>query len=208
MSPPGLHRAAPLGYPSMMRVVRGILMRMFGRPQGLLGRFGGIVMARTNRACTAWVIDLLDIQSNDRVLEVGFGPGVGIQLLARRVGAGQVAGVDASAAMVAQARARNADAIERGRVDLRHGMVERLLFEANRFDKALAINSMQIWPDAGAGLQEIRRVLKPGGRIALGFTPYSGQSKSGVSDRLTAAGFAGARLVEGRTGFCVLATKP
>ena len=41
-------------------------------------------MARTNQKCAAWVIALLDIQPHDRVLEVGFGPGVGIQLLASR----------------------------------------------------------------------------------------------------------------------------
>jgi hypothetical protein len=40
------------------------------------------------------------------------------------------------------------------------------------------------------------------------FTPYSGQPKSGLSNTLTAAGFAEARLVEGEAGFCALATKP
>src|ERR1700704_5474729 len=58
-----------------MSVVRGVLIRTFGRPKGVLGRLGGIVMARTNQTCAAWVIDLLAIQRNDKVLEVGFGPG-------------------------------------------------------------------------------------------------------------------------------------
>ena len=62
-----------------MSVVHSILLRMFGRPKGILGRLGGIIMARTNQKCAAWVIALLDIQPHDRVLEVGFGPGVGIQ---------------------------------------------------------------------------------------------------------------------------------
>jgi hypothetical protein len=61
-----------------MSVARSILMRMFGRPQGLLGKLGGIIMARMNSECATWVIDLLHIQPNDKVLEVGFGPGVGI----------------------------------------------------------------------------------------------------------------------------------
>ncbi len=123
-----------------MSVTRSILMRMFGRPRGILGRLGGIIMARSNQQCAAWVIDLLDIQPHDRVLEVGFGPGVGLHLLARSASAGYVAGVDYSEAMVAQATARNAQAIERGRVDLRHGSVEHLPFEDQTFDKALAIN--------------------------------------------------------------------
>jgi ubiquinone/menaquinone biosynthesis C-methylase UbiE len=86
--------------------------------------------------------------------------------------------------------------------------VECLPFEDNTFDKALAINSMQVWPDAVAGLQEMRRVLKPGGRIALGFTPYSGQPQSGVPERLTAAAFTEAHVVETELGFCALAVKP
>jgi ubiquinone/menaquinone biosynthesis C-methylase UbiE len=191
-----------------MSVAHSILMRMFGRPKGILGRLGGIIMARTNQQCAAWVIDLLGIQPNDRVLEVGFGPGVGIELLARSVSGGYVAGVDPSEEMVEQAKARNVKAMESGRVDLRYGSVESLPFEDNTFNKALAINSMQVWPDAVAGLREMRRVMKPGGRIALGFTPYSGQRKGELPERLTAAGFTQAHVVETETGFCALAIKP
>ena len=191
-----------------MSVVDSILMRMFGRPKGILGRLGGIIMARTNRKFASWVINLLDIQPNDRVLEVGFGPGVGIQLLARSASAGYVAGIDPSEEMVGQATARNVKAIESGQVDLRHGSVEGLPFEDNTFDKALAINSMQVWPDAMAGLREIRRVMKPGGRIALGFTLYSGQPSRGLTETLTSAAFTEAHIVETDKGFCALATKP
>ena len=191
-----------------MRLVDSLLMRAFGRPKGILGRLGGLIMARTNQQCAAWVIGLLDIQPNDSVLEVGFGPGVGIQLLAKSASAGYVAGVDDSEEMVAQARARNVKAFESGRVDLRHGSVESLPFEDQTFDKALAINSMQVWPDAVTGLREMRRVMKTGGRIALGFTPYSGQPNRGLPGLLAAAGFTEAHVVEAGKDFCALAIKP
>lgn len=141
-------------------------------------------------------------------MEVGFGPGVVIERLASLAAQGHVAGIDPSREMVAQARARNAGAIEDNRVDLRRGAVERLPFDDDSFDKALAINSMQVWPNAMAGLHEIWRVVKPGGRIALGFTAYSGQTKTGLAEALAAAGFSGAHVVEADEGFCVLATKP
>jgi len=86
--------------------------------------------------------------------------------------------------------------------------VEKLPFDDNRFDKALAIDSMQVWPDAIGSLQEMRRVLKPGGRIALGFTRHAGQRRDGLLERLNAAGFIGARLLEADKGSCTLATKP
>jgi ubiquinone/menaquinone biosynthesis C-methylase UbiE len=188
-----------------MSVIDSILMRMFGRPQGILGRLGGLVMARTNREFAYWVIDLLDIQPNDKVLEVGFGPGVGIQLLARLASAGHITGVDHSEEMVEQATARNVTAIEAGLVDLRQGSVESLPFEDNTFDKAVAINSMQVWPDAMVGLHEMRRVMKVDGRVALGFTPHSRQPSTGLTEMLTTAGFTEAHLVEKNHGFCALA---
>lgn len=82
------------------------------------------------------------------MLDVGFGPGVGIQLLAKSASSGDVVGVDYSKEMVEQATVRNAKAVEAGRVDLREGSVERLPFENETFDRALAVNSMQVWPDA------------------------------------------------------------
>ena len=59
----------------------------------MLGRFGGIVMARMNQAFTYSVIDLLEIQPNDKVLKVGFGSGVGIHRLSRLGSAGYIAGI-------------------------------------------------------------------------------------------------------------------
>ena len=190
-----------------MSAMRSILMRMFGHPKGLLGKLGGIIMARMNADCGSWVSDLLEIRPNDRVLEVGFGPGVVIERLSKLATAGHVAGIDQSQEMVEQARARNATAIQSGRVDLRCGSVESLPFDGNTFGKALAINSMQLWPDAITGLREIQRVVKPGGGIALGFTPYSGQPNRGLTEALLAAGFTDARVVETAKGFCALATR-
>ena len=85
-----------------------LLMRMFGHPKGVLGRLGGVIMARVNRDAAAQVIEVLDVRPDDKVLEVGFGPGVAIQMLLHRVPAGSVAGVDQSQEMVRQAAARNA----------------------------------------------------------------------------------------------------
>lgn len=179
-----------------MGMTRRILMRMFGCPQGLLGKLGGAIMARSNADFGSRVADLLGIRPDECVLEVGFGPEAIIGRLADLASAARVAGVDLSREMVEQARARNAASIQSGRVDLRHGSVENLPFHAGSFDKALAINSMQVWPDPIAGLREIGRVLRPGGRIALGFTSYSGQSKEGLTEMLAAAGFSEARLAE------------
>ena len=111
--------------------------------------------------------------------------------------------------MVEQARTRNVAAVQSGHVELQRGSVESLPFEDNHFDKVLTINSMQVWPDGVVGLKEIRRVMKSGARIALGFTSYSGQLKDGLRDTVVTAGFTELRVVEDKSnGFCALATKP
>jgi hypothetical protein len=67
---------------------------------------------------------------------------------------------------------------------------------------------MQVWPNATAGLHEVRRVLKLGGKLALGFTIHSGQSSRGITQLLTAAGFTNPQLVERKEFFCALASNP
>ena len=87
-------------------------MDMFGRPRGIIGRLGGVIMARMNADCGVWVAGLLEVTPDDAVLEIGFGPGVIIQCLSKLASAGRLAGIDPSAEMVEQARATgtNADA--------------------------------------------------------------------------------------------------
>src|SRR5262245_51893128 len=106
------------------------------------------------------------------------------------------------------ATARNAAAVECRRVELQLGSVERLPFANETFDKALAINSMQIWPDPVAALRQMQLVLKPGGTIALAFTPYSGQSKEGLTELVTAAGFTDAHMLNLGREFYVFAIRP
>ena len=73
-----------------------LLMNMFGRPRGIIGRLGGVIMARMDADCGVWVAGLLEVTPDDAVLEIGFGPGVIIQCLSKLASAGHVAGIDPS----------------------------------------------------------------------------------------------------------------
>ena len=191
-----------------MDVARTMLMRMFGRPEGLLGKLKGAVMARMNRPAAAWGIGLLELRAGERVLEVGSGPGVAIEILAGAAPDLRIAGVDPSSEMVEQAARRNATAIAKHAVELRRGSADDLPFDGASFDAVLAVNSLQVWPAPLAGLREIRRVARPGGRLALVFTPRSGQAQAGIMELLADAGFAEVRVVEGDPGFAALARRP
>ena len=116
----------------------------FGRPSGLLGPIVGKAMASrpSNIERSRWTISLLGIGSGDRVLEIGFGPGVAIDMISEIATEGVVVGLDHSEIMVRQASRRNADAIREGRVELRVGTVSELPDLGEPFDKVLAITRM------------------------------------------------------------------
>jgi SAM-dependent methyltransferase len=140
----------------------------WGRPRGSIGRLAGWEMSHGKEATNRLVTELLGVERGDRVVEVGFGPGVTVAHLAGLVGNGLVAGVDHSDVMLAQAVRRNRTAAAAGRVDLRLATAERLPFDDNRFTKALTLNSIGFWEDVEAGLRELHRVLAPGGRLLVG----------------------------------------
>ena len=69
----------------------------------------------------------------------------------------------------------------------------------------ILMRMFEVWPDAAAGLREVRRVMRTGGRIARGFTSQIRQSREGLIPVLLAAGFAEPRLFDVERGFCALA---
>jgi ubiquinone/menaquinone biosynthesis C-methylase UbiE len=141
--------------------------RQFSGPSGPLGSVAGRLMARLNGPLNDWAVDLLELSPRDRVLEVGYGPGLAIQRLAARATEGLVVGVDHSELMRRQAARRNREALAAGRVELHVGSAERLPVPAASFTHALAVNSLQFWPDLPAALAELRRVLRSQGRLLL-----------------------------------------
>lgn len=146
-------------------VLRGLLGQ-FGNPAGLLGGVAGLLMGRTAND-DRWVVDLLDVQPADRVLDVGCGPGVTLQLLAEHAYLGFVTGVDPSDVMLRQARRHNRNAVAIGRIELQRASARQLPYPDGSFNKACAVHSIYFWPSLDEGLRELLRVLAPGGRLVL-----------------------------------------
>ena len=139
--------------------------QQFGRPTGWRGWAVGQLMALKNAGMSRLAVELMDIGPEDRVLEIGFGPGKAIAEAARRVSRGLVAGIDPSEVMLRQAERRNKRFIATGRVDLRQGSVSALPFEDRSFTRVFEVNSFHHWSSPAAGLAEIRRVMRDGGTL-------------------------------------------
>jgi ubiquinone/menaquinone biosynthesis C-methylase UbiE len=156
----------------------------------------------SNKQRNRWVVSLLDVQPTDRVLEIGFGPGLAIAELTRRVTRGMVYGIDHSDVMLKQATRRNAAAIRAQRVNLVQASSEQLPPFDEPLDAALAVNSLGFWPQPTQRLIEVRALLKPDGRIAIATQPRcpgatektSIEAARHIADQLREAGFTRTRV--------------
>jgi len=179
------------------------IARQSSRPRGMIGRLLGHVMAIETASLNSEALGLLALQPSDRVLEVGFGHGRTIRLAAAQVRQGFVAGVDVSRDMVRMAQRRCLNLAGKGLVELMVGDSRRLPYADTSFDKVLSVHTIYFWKEPIKDLGEMFRVLRPGGRLVLGFraksdngstsdfpeTVYSFYSIDKVSTLLASAGF-------------------
>ncbi|HVP27622.1 MAG TPA: class I SAM-dependent methyltransferase [Myxococcota bacterium] len=128
------------------------------------------------------VIWRLDLAPADAVLELGCGSGRTLMRVASRVPRGFVAAVEPSELMLRHARLRARGLERSGRLRLVHGSTADLsaLAEA-RFDKAFGIHLAPLLREPRHELAEIRRVLRPGGRLLLGYRPAGESSSRGAA---------------------------
>ena len=184
--------------------LRAKLVRQFGDPSGALGRAVGFIMSHrpSNLERISWAVALLNVQPTDCVLEIGYGPGVAIQILGGLATEGFIYGVDRSQLMFEQAERRNRKLIRAGRVRLMAASASQLLSFDRTIDKVLDINSFQFWDDQVAVLAEIRKRLSRGGIIAIAHQPRNQGAteqdtiKAGqrISGHLAAAGYQDVRV--------------
>jgi SAM-dependent methyltransferase len=151
---------------------RSIALARQGRsPSGLLGHIVGRIMAAETQAANRIALDLLELKPDDGLLEIGSGHGRTLAAAAESVTRGTLVGVDSSPVMLQIARRRNRAALRSGRMQIIAGASDQLPFEAAAFDKALAVHVIYFWLRPQVELAETWRVLKPGGRLVIGFRP-------------------------------------
>lgn len=136
-------------------------------PSGRAGRLTGQIMTLVNRAPNRFAIDALEIGQADTVLELGFGPGSALKTIAAAALNGHVLGIDRSPEMLAAASRRNRRSIEQGRMQLHLGRFDALPWPAGTVDKILAVNAAYFFNKNADEVREARRVLRPGGLMAI-----------------------------------------
>lgn len=139
------------------------------------GPFGTLLIAPVlnvvNRGLIDRAIEILEPGARHHVLDIGFGAGYSLLALARRVTRGRVTGVDHSREMVAGATRLLQERDLEDRIQVMWGDVADMPLAERTFDRVLTVNTVYYWPDLHGGLREIARVMKPRGRVAVGFRP-------------------------------------
>jgi SAM-dependent methyltransferase len=144
------------------------------KPTGRLGRFLIGAMNISHYLLTNWGLSHLTIRKQDTILDIGCGGGGTVYKLAKMVTNGKIYGVDFSDESVMVSRMTNKQFVQIGRVEIQQSSVSCLPFSDNMFDLVTAVNTHNYWPDLVTDVQEILRVLKPGGKLIIIGSMYEG----------------------------------
>lgn len=139
-----------------------------GHPTGVLGHLAANAMVESNTPLVRAVVSGLALRDGERVLEVGPGPGQGIDVALAGTDL-VVHAVDPSAPMLARVRRRHRRAVRTGRLRLHHGVLADLVLPGP-VHAAWGVNVVYFLDDRVAAFTHLHDLLGPGGRLALGYT--------------------------------------
>jgi ubiquinone/menaquinone biosynthesis C-methylase UbiE len=168
--------------------------RQLGHPQGWGGRVVGRAMSIINCVPIRASVAALDVQPDEVALDLGCGSGSGVAALSRR--ARHVHGVDHSDTMLAASAKRNRAAIGRGTATIAKGDFANIPLPDDSVDKLLAANVAYFWDEPGPILDEMRRVVRPGGRVAVYVTDAREMEQWKFASSATHRHFTGAALID------------
>ena len=196
------------------------------RPDGIFGRMVmSIVFDRGNAFMNDFVSELMSVQTDDRIFEIGFGTGKLIYKLAQQIDKGFIEGVDFSRTMVSIAQKRNKKNIATGKVKIFEGDFDTMPCEKETFSKVCSVNTLYFWPTPVHTARKVADILKPDGKFILAFEDieqlkqrklnqevFHLYSKDEVQDLLINAGFSNnVSIVSRKKGksifHCVVAIK-
>lgn len=151
----------------MNKLIRKIIAGQFCRPSGLLGYYAANGMKKNNLGFIAHVCDLLDVQDNDVMLEIGCGAGYAIELIMNKNSRCSIDAIDFSHLMLKKTEKRNRKPMADGRVRLFKGDFGDYDFGKSAYSKIFAVNVIYFWKDLNAQFSKIFSLLKPHGRLFL-----------------------------------------
>ena len=159
-------------------------MSQFGKPSGFFGKILARGMAWGHRDFYENTAEVLNLQQDDKCLEIGFGSGLFIKKYASHVA--RIAGLDLSEEMVNMARSINKKLIESGKAEFIQGDASSLPWGDSEFSVVVGIETFYFWQEPMESLMKIYRVLAPGGRLVLemGYNKEDGLDHAEIVEKM------------------------
>lgn len=142
-----------------------MLAKQLRKPSGVAGHKVGEMMNKANGFLYDFTSDTMQLTDNEAILEIGFGNGKFFDKLFSKATNLKVTGIDFSETMFTEAKKKNTAYINDGKLQFQLGSSDNMPFADNSFDKVFCINVIYFWDEPQKHLQEISRVLKPGGKF-------------------------------------------
>ena len=134
-----------------------------------------------------WAVERLAPAPDDRVLEIGCGPGVAAVLVCERLTTGKLTAIDRSEKAITAAVARNQAHIQAGKADFRVMALEDAALAGQRFDNIFAVNVNIFWTHPGQGLAIVRELMETEGRFYAFYHPPAGTDTAALAEKVSTA---------------------
>ena len=142
--------------------------KQLGHPRGRAGQAVVRLLNNVNRGPVTAAVEALEIRRGETVLDLGFGGGLGLDLLLRATEGGTVHGAEISETALARARRTFPKNLAAGRLVLHQAGMAELPLGDRTIDAALTVNTVYFVPDLAPAFAEVARVLSGGGRFVVG----------------------------------------
>ena len=139
----------------------------FKKPSGLFGIFSSNLMVKRNQKNYDRLIKDLNLQSQDKILEIGYGPGVGIRMIAELNSSCTIHGIDFSKLMYKIATKNNKEYIDAGRMKLHYGDFLKTSALDNNYDKVFCLNVIYFWDELKSPFEKVLSLLRKGGTFHI-----------------------------------------
>lgn len=141
------------------------------KPEGETGIKTGEFMNEGNRFMNLAALEVLNAEEGDDILEIGMGNGFFVKDILQKHDSVNYTGCDFSEIMIQAAINSNHSWVESGRVRFIHADATSLPLPTQTFTKILSVNTIYFWEDPAIIFNELKRVLKPGGKLVIGIRP-------------------------------------
>ena len=138
----------------------------FKKPTGFWGKIISFMMKKGNRSAYDKIISELEIRPNDKILEIGYGHGLGIDQICSNFDC-HVTGIDFSELMFREAQKRNKKHIGNKKVELHYGDFLSSELSSDQYDKTFCINVIYFWNELDKPFSKIKAELKNDGIFCI-----------------------------------------